>query len=190
MFYLGTIAVPWFGLTSVTESPSGGDAEPVYLDGLKVQNIPGGVDFDATIQALSAPIEFASCAGRLELAAGLYATDQPKETFGFSYRTLIGDDVLNTDFGYKVHVVYNAAAKVSDFTHTTTSGSPSVAPYSWAITTTPITALPNKRPTSHFIFDTRRLSPDNINLIEAILYGDDDDPRLPTLGELRTILDA
>jgi hypothetical protein len=190
-FYFGTIGVPWFGLVSVTESPSGGDAEPVFLDGTKVQNVPGRVDFDATIQALSAPIEFASCAGRLELAAGLYATDQPKEKFGFSYRTLIGNDVLDTNFGYKIHVVYNAMAKISDFTHTTKSGSSSVSPYSWAITTTPIMALPNKRPTSHFIFDTNRLSPDSINLIEAILYGDDDDgPRLPTLGELGTILNS
>lgn len=188
MLYQGTTAVPWFGLASVTDSPSGGDAEPVFLDGQKVLNIPGGVDLDATIEAYSSPIEFAPCAGRLELAAGLYATNQPKSTFGFSYRTLIGNDVLETDFGYQIHVIYGALAKISDFTHTTKTESSSLEKYTWSLTTTSV-ALLNKRPTSHFIFDNRKLSSGNIDLIEAILYGDDsNDPRMPTVGELREIL--
>jgi hypothetical protein len=191
MLYVGNAAgVPWNGLISVTENPSGGDATPTYLDGQKVLNVPGGENFAATIEAYGVPIEFAPCVGWGSLASGLFATEQPKETFGFSYRTLIGNDVEGTAFGYKLHIVFNALAKNADFSHKTITDSPSVQPYSFDVTTVPL-PVSGQRATAHFIFDTRVVTENNIAKIESILYGSDTtDPTLPDATTIFNLKDV
>jgi hypothetical protein len=187
VLYVGTITVPWSGLVSVSENPSGGEATPYYLDGQKVLNTPSGEDFDGTIETYAFPLEFAPCAGRIQLAAGFFAGDQPKTPFGFSYRTLVGNDVLGSDFAYRVHIVYNATAQIADFEHGTITESVSLKSYSANFTTVPV-QVPGYRAASHYIFDSRLL----INALpraETILYGDqDNDPRMPTAGELQELL--
>lgn len=189
MLYIGSdVAVPWSGLSSVSESPAMADPQPYYLDGQKILNLLSGEDFGGTIEAFGAPTEFAPCAGRLHLSTGLYATDQPKIPFNFSYRTMIGNDSEGLSFGYKIHIVFNATAQISDYTHTTDTASVTVNAYSWNITTFPV-GTPGRRPTSHFIFDSRFVDDYIIARLEAILYGDDDnDPRMPTSDELITFL--
>lgn len=166
------IAVPWSGLTAVNESPNGGDPTPYYIDGRKVLNIAAAEEFAATIEAFGFPQEFQPCMGRLWLSPGLAATDQPKQSFGFSYRTLVGNDLVGINYAYKVHVVYNALAKISDMDHSTVSDSPDALTYSFDIDTVPVSA-PGYKPTSHFVFDTRLNDSDVISQLEAILYGDD-----------------
>jgi hypothetical protein len=189
MLYTADAAVPWNGLASVTESPNAGAPTAVYLDGQKVLNVPGGEDFQATISTYAAPAEFAPCAGRILLQAGMYATEQPKETFWFSYRTLNGNDVDDMGTTYRVHVVANALATIGDFVNSTINDNSGATLQSWSITTTPI-AVPGMRPTSHFVFDTRLVSSDLLHEIEAILYGDQDgnNPRIPTTTELALLL--
>lgn len=188
MFYIDDIGVPWVGLASVTENPSGGDAQPYFLDGQKILNIPSGVDFDATIESYGVPPEFAQCAGRLLMGAGLYAADQPKLTFGFSYRTKVGNDLEGNDFAYKIHVVYNALAKVPDFAHETTNDTATIKSYSWSVTTVPVSAS-GVRPTAHVVVDSRLVTSEILAEIEDMLYGDvGDDPRLPALSELAPLL--
>ena len=189
MLYTTDAAVAWNGLASVTEAPVASDPTAVYLDGQKILNLPEGEDFTATISTYSAPIEFASCAGRGLLQAGMYATDQPKETFWFSYRTLNGDDVSLLGTTYRLHVVANALATIGDFAHTTMSDKAAATLQSISITTTPV-VISGRRPTAHFVFDTRLASSDHIHAIEAILYGDQDgnDPRIPTTTELSALL--
>lgn len=189
MFYPESGAgVPWNGLASVTESPNGGDSEPFYLDGQQVLNLSAGEDFEATIEAFSAPPEFVICAGRLQIATGLYVTDQPRQTFGFSYRTLVGNDLVGTTLGYKVHIVYGALAKIADFENASITETPAAKTFSWAITTVPVAAS-MLRPTAHIVADSRLISSDHLGSIETILYGDDDDdPRMPTTTELIPLL--
>lgn len=176
--------VSWSGLVSVTEAPVSSDVKSYYLDGRKILNLPGNEDFAGTIQAYTAPLEFAPCAGRFHMSTGLFATEQPKQTFGFSYRTLIGNDAAGTGFAYRIHIVYNATAQIANFTHATNDNSPSATAYSYTITTTPINVV-GYRPSAHYIFDTRTDDPDVITAIESILYGtDSEDPRLPTAMEL------
>lgn len=191
MLYTGDLiplAVPWSGLASITEASDGSDPAPYYLDGQKILNLSTGENFAGTIEAFSSPDEFAPCAGRGRLSVGLFATDQPRQKFGFSYRTLVGNDTVGTNYGYKVHVVYNATAQVSNFTHTTIVNDPTPKTTTWAFTTYPISVVGYK-PTAHFIFDTRSVDPHLIANLEAILYGDDNnDPRLPTPDELIGLL--
>jgi hypothetical protein len=187
MLYTGDLiplAVPWSGLASITEASDGSDPAPYYLDGQKILNLSTGENFAGTIEAFASPDEFAPCAGRSRLSTGLFASDQPRQTFGFSYRTLVGNDVLGTSFAYKIHVVYNATAQVSNFVHTTQTDNPSPKTNTWAFTTVP-TSIPGFKPTSHIVFDTRHVDQYIIAKLEDILYGDaDNDPRLPTAEEL------
>ena len=187
MLYTGDkipLAVSWSGLASVTEATVGSDPSPYYLDGQKILNLATGENFAGSIEAYSSPDEFAPCAGRSRLSTGLFAADQPRQTFGFSYRTLVGNDTVGTGFAYKVHIIYNATAQVSNFTHTTIAGDPTPKTNTWAFTTFPM-AIDGFKPTSHVIFDTRFVDPHIIAQIEAVLYGDDtNDPRLPTAADL------
>lgn len=188
MLYTTFQAAPWNGLVSITESPDSGDATPYYLDGQKALNIAAGENFNGSIQAFSAPIEFASCVGRLKMSPALYAANQSKQPFGFSYRTVIGNDSAGSAFAYKVHLVYNALAQISDFSNATISDKTDASTYSWNVVTSPI-AVPGYRPTAHLVFDSRKNSVDILNALEDILYGDDDNnPRMPTASELITLL--
>lgn len=187
MLYAGTdipVFAVWNGLVGVTESPEGGDPQEFFLDGRKILSTPSGQDYKATIEAFSSPIEFAPCAGLARISTGLFAVDQPKQPFGFSYRTMIGNDVAGLNFGYRIHLVYNAMAQVSSFAAVSIGATSEAKTHSWDVTACPIT-VPSRRPAAHFIFDTRFISKTAVTRIEEILYGDDDnDPRLLTASEI------
>lgn len=185
MLYIDDDAgVPWNGLTSVAESPSGGDVQPYYIDGIKYLNVTADEEFAATIEAYTYPEEFEQCDGTAVVDNGLFATQQPKKAFSFCYRTLVGNDVSGIDKGYKIHVVYNASAAPTERANSTMSDSIDPFNFSWAIVTLPPDFVGFK-PTSHFMIDSRRTPPDLLSQIEDILYGSSsDDPRIPSVGEL------
>ncbi len=43
--------VPWYGLSAVNESPSGGEPNAVWADNIKYLNLMSAEDFGATIEA-------------------------------------------------------------------------------------------------------------------------------------------
>ena len=102
--------VPWNGLMSVTESPSGAEASALYADDSKYLELYSNEEFGFTIGAYTYPDEFAACDGSAELAKGVQLGQQPRKAFGLSYRTIIGNDTKGSDYGYKLHLVYGAKA--------------------------------------------------------------------------------
>lgn len=180
--------VPWNGLISVSENPSGGEVESFYFDGVKYLDIVMSENFQATVEAYSAPREFASCDGSKALSPGLYATQQPRSTFGMSYRTLIGNDLDGSDHGYKLHIVYNATAAPSGRDNKTLSGSPDPSIRQWTIDTVPI-ASNTFKPTAHFVIDSTQIDPYTLLDLESFLYGrDGQDPKLLSQSEVIGIL--
>jgi hypothetical protein len=178
--------VAWNGLTSVEESPSGGEARPYYQDGIKFLNVSGKEEFEATISAFSAPPEFGVCDGTVSIQNGLFVTQQPRRAFSFSYRTMIGND-LDPLMGYKIHLVYNALAAPSQRTNATMSNSPEASSLSWSITTLP-PSFTGYRPTAHLVIDSRSTPHMLLASIEEILYGGDAaDARIPFPSELITL---
>lgn len=172
--------VPWNGLVSVNETASGGETEAFYFDGVKYLDFVAAEDFSATIEAFSAPEEFAGCDGTKVLSPGLMVTQQPRYPFGLSYRTFIGNDLEGTDYGYKLHLVYNATASPSARTHRTMSDSPSLNTRSWTINTVPPAASTYK-PTAHFIIDSTKVNKTKLTTLENLLYGSSTlSPSLPT----------
>lgn len=185
VLYLASVAgVAWTGLISVSESPTGGEAKPYYVDGYKYLNLSSAEEFEATLNAYSSPSQFRVCDGEVAIHTGLYAAQQPRKSFGLSYRTRVGNDSVGTDHAYKIHIVYNALAEPSSRNHRSLGDTADPDTFSWAITTRPPT-LTGYKPTAHFIVDSRTADAGVLAELEDILYGtDEDDPALPTPAEL------
>ena len=106
-------AFPWNGLTTVTESPSGAEHNPHYADNIKYLNLISAEEFGATIEAFTYPEEFSECDGTAIPSPGIAVGQQGRKVFGLCYRTRLGNDLLGTDYGYKLHLIYGAQAAPS-----------------------------------------------------------------------------
>lgn len=174
----------WNGLTSVNESPSGAEASPQYADNIKYLNLISAEEFGATVEAFTFPVEFEQCDGTAQPAPGVSVGQQNRRTFGLSYRTLIGNDVEGTDFGYKLHLIYGALAAPSEKGYTTVNDSPEAINFSWEVTTTPV-AVPGFKPSAQLTIDSTKVDADGLTALEDALYGTEGaDPRLPLPEEI------
>lgn len=171
--------VPWNGLISIDETEDGHEVDSLYHDGLKYLDITVHGDFKAKLTAFSAPLEFAKCEGFVQLAPGLFVGQQPRETFGLSYRTRIGR-ANNPRYGYKLHIVWNCTASAPTKQRRTLGQSPEPQTYDWDISTVPPPAT-TYRPTAHFEIDSTLTNPAKLANLENLLYGTTaTNPALPT----------
>lgn len=189
VLYVDGVGTPWSGLVSVDEAPTGGDANPYYLDGVKYLNLSKREEYQATLNAFFSPPEFDACDGVGTVRQGLFATQQRRKSFGLSYRSGIGNDVNGVDHGYKIHILYNALATPTQRRHNTMSSSVQPAALSWKITTKAI-PVPDMMPSSHLVIDTREAPPSMVALLEDILYGNElNAPRLPDPEEVAALFE-
>ena len=188
--------VAWNGLTTVTESPSGAEANPQYADNIKYLNLISAEEFGATIEAFTYPDEWTSCDGSAEPTKGLTLGQQTRKAFGLSYRTVMGNDTEGSDFGYKLHLIYNALAAPSEKAYASINDSPEAISFSWEVTTTPVDVAGYK-PTASITIDSTKVDATKLAALEAILYGKDAttepaaeavDPRLPLPDEIISLL--
>ena len=176
--------VAWSGLVSVNQKPSGGEPTPHYIDGIKYLNYSAVEETELTLSAFYSPVEFDVCDGSVQVRPGFVAHSQPRTEFGLSYRTRIGNDLEGADYGYKIHLIYNALAAPADNTNETLSDSLSVDALSWDISTRPVITN-GAAATAHFEFDSMKMSKGNLAYFERILYGSEiSSPRLPSLTEI------
>jgi hypothetical protein len=114
----------------------------------------------------------------------LFATQQRRRPFSFSYRSKIGSHIKGLDHGYKIHIVYNALAEPTSHSHKTLGEDNEAFNFSWNIKTRP-PIVEGFRPTSHFVIDSRDTPEELLKLIEDMIYGTSEiDARLPSAGEL------
>ena len=180
--------VAWNGLTAVTESPSGAEANPLYADNIKYLNLMSVEEFGATIEAYTYPDEFAACDGSASLAKGVSIGQQPRKAFGLAYQTILGNDVEYNKHGYKIHLIYGALAAPSERAYATVNDSPEAITFSWEITTTPV-EVKGFEPTAHLEIDSTKVDKEKLAAFEAILYGSEtEEPRLPLPDEVATLL--
>lgn len=162
--------VAWNGLTAVTESPTGAEENPQYADDIKYLAIRSIEEFGCTIEAYTYPDEFEKCDGTASLSEGIVIGQQPRNMFGFCYRTVMGNDVDYENHGYKIHVVYGCTASPSDKAYSTINESPEAITFSWEVTTTPV-PVDGYRPTSFLTIDSTKVPAEKMALIEDALYG-------------------
>lgn len=165
--------VVWNGLTSISESPEGGDAQDFYADNIKYGSLRGAENFNGTIECYTYPDEWKQCDGRRELLPGVTVAQQNRKAFGLAYRSIIGNDTDLLDYGYTLHLVYNASASPSQKQRQTVNESPEAQTFSYEFKTTPVgvTVIDGLKATSHLEIDSTKVTKDQLDAIEAILYG-------------------
>ena len=166
------VGTAWNGLTAVTESPSGAEATALYADDIKYLNLISAEEFGATIEAYTYPDEFAQCDGSAAIATGVVIGQQKRKQFGLAYQTTLGNDVDNNDYGYKLHMIYNALAAPSEKAYATINDSPEAITFSWEVTTTPVN-VEGFKPTASVTIDSTKVDADKLASLEKILYGTD-----------------
>lgn len=177
----GTYAdgVAWNGLTSVSESPEGGEAEDIYADNMKYLSLMSAEDFGGTIEAYTYPEEFEKCDGSADLGIGVKGNQQTRNAFGFTYRSLLGNDTAGNDYGYKIHLIYNAKASPSERQYQTVNDSPEAITFSWEFKTTPVAInytsttgdFKTPKPLSLITIDSTKIPAAKLTVLEECLYG-------------------
>ncbi len=192
--------VAWNGLTSVSESPEGGESNKQYADNIEYLNIRSKEEFKGTIEAYTYPKEFEVCDGIVEPVPGVKIGQQARRPFGFSYRTKIGNDIEGTDFAYQLHLVYGCTVSPSEKSRETENDSPEPITLSWEFDTIPVelkTKVNGKelKPVAHIVINSTDYTTEEakakLTALETILYGEDGegaatgtDPRLPLPDEV------
>ena len=181
--------VAWNGLINVSESPEGAEATPLYADNIKYLNLMSAEEFKATIEAYTYPDEFAACNGEASLETGVSIGQQKRSQFGLSYQTKIGNDV-DSELGYKIHLVYGALAAPSEKAYATVNDSPEAITFSWEISTTPV-EVPGFKPTASLVIDSTKVDPTKLAEFEKKLYGDEtNEAMLPLPSEVAALFHA
>ena len=181
--------VAWNGLINVSESPEGAEATPLYADNIKYLNLMSAEEFKATIEAYTYPDEFAACNGEASLEEGVSIGQQKRSQFGLSYQTKIGNDV-DSELGYKIHLVYGALAAPSEKAYATVNDSPEAITFSWEISTTPV-EVPGFKPTASLVIDSTKVDPTKLAEFEKKLYGDEtNEAALPLPSEVAALFHA
>lgn len=185
--------VAWNGLTAVNESPSGAEPTALWADNIKYLNLMSAETFACTIEAYTYPEEFETCDGSRSIATGATIGQQPRKMFGFSYRTLVGNDQQSNDYGYKIHLIYGCLASPSAKNYQTVNDSPEAITFSWEVSTTPV-EVTGFKPTATMVVDSIKTPAAKLKSLEDVLYGSDGgsgsnkDPRLPLPNEVITLL--
>lgn len=172
--------VAWNGLTQVTESPSGADEQKFYADNIQYGSLRGAEDFGGTIECFTYPDEFGACNGEIEIATGVKGNQQTRKPFGLSYRNKIGNDTEGMDFGYELHLIYNATTSPSEKTHETVNDSPNAETMSFEFACNPTATKFSPKPMSHIVINSTTVDADKLAAFEDILYGRNADTETST----------
>jgi hypothetical protein len=180
--------VAWNGVTAINDSPSGAEATPLYADDIKYLNLMSNEEYAGSIEAYTYPEEFEACDGSAELAPGVAIGQQTRQAFGYSWVTTKGNDTKGTEYGYKIHIVYNALAAPSEKAYATINDSPEAITFSWEISTTPVNVTGHK-PTAKLVIDSTKVDATKLKELEDILYGtESEEAKLPLPDEIAELL--
>ena len=182
--------VAWNGITALNITPSGAEPTALYANDRKYLTLMSAEEIGGTIEAYTYPDEFAECDGSKAIVEGVYVGQQPRVAFGLAAKTLIGNDTEGNKHGYKLHLLYGALASPSEKAYATVNDSPEANPFSWELTTTPV-SVAGFEPTAYICIDSTKADATKLKALEEILYGGaDSEARLPLPDEIATIMGA
>lgn len=156
--------VAWRGVTSISESPSGGEASDLYADDDKYLSLYSEEQMGASIEAYFYPDEWGKCDGSAFAeatgdGAALELKQQERKMFALSYVTKVGNDTSGNDAGEKLHLLYGCKASPSDRSYATINDSPEAITFSWELTTTKQDVPTGFKKTCLITIDTTKLTP-------------------------------
>ncbi|MBR5952333.1 MAG: hypothetical protein IKZ85_03585 [Pseudobutyrivibrio sp.] len=136
--------IAWNGVTGITESPEGADANDIYADNIKYLSLISKEDWKGTIKAYTYPREFNACMGNhgfgtttTSLGFKAQAGQQKRRKFALSWRSRLGNDTEGDSFAYKIHIAWGLSAAPSEMDHATQNDSPEAQEFSWEISSIP-----------------------------------------------------
>lgn len=179
----GEITV-WNGLISVEENDVAPTDIRSHFDGVAYLNLRIGSFYQSNVKAYGFPDSFVGILGEKLIRPGFSLAHQPRERFNFAYRTKVGTN------HYKLHLVYNALATVTNRGSTSFGSSPIPNELGLRIDAMPPTSI-GYRPSSHIVIDSRRTQWPLFTYIEGLLYGTaTTEPSFPTQEELRDLFSS
>lgn len=164
-------AYVWNGFQGVATSPTGGEPERFYFDGVAYFERIQAEEFKATISCVNTPKAFLPCEGVYETVPGMYTHFNRRIKFNLVWVTKIANDE-NQNLGYRLHIAYNCQAQPAPRNYQTITDTVTPESRSIDITTTPACG-----PYSYYTFDSREADVDA--LLSDILQGN-----LPICSEL------
>lgn len=180
--------VAWNGLRTVTEAPEGAEETALYADNIKYLSMMSVEEFKGSIGAYQYPDAIAVANGEMKLAEGITVDGQSRRMFAMTFRTLIGNDVQGSDYGYKIHIVYGVKIQPSEKAHETVNDDPTAVELEWDFVTTPET-IPNAKASSHIVIDSTKVSEASLKAIEDALYGTETaEPKVLLPAELMALV--
>lgn len=187
--------VAWNGLTTVTESPSGAEPNKQYADNKVYAILKSAEEFAATIEAFWSPKEFDQCDGSASPAPGMYMGQQARKSFGFSWVSLIGNELVGFELGKRLHFAYGCDAAPSEKSNATLNESPEAGGLSWEVTTNAVDVGTingvEYRPVAHVYVDSTEVSLATWQALEDIVYGSGgSEPRLPMPQEIFDLING
>lgn len=183
--------VAWNGLISVGLNPEGSGAFDSKLNrrGIKNRIEQGFCEYVGKLSCFTYPDEFEPCTGYVEVIPGMYVSQQNRPMFGLCYRTMLGNDIEGLAFGYRLHLVYNCLVTENDREISTIGNDAQAAEMNYTFETFPVDTDLLDNPSSEIVFDSRKLTTEQLTTLEDILYGtEESEPRLPYPDELVEIL--
>ena len=178
----------WNGITNITETPSGAEANAIYADNIKYLSLLSAEEFGASIEAYTYPEEFEECDGSAAITPGVMVGQQARKKFCIAYKTIKGNDIQNDAYGYKLHLIYNCNAAPSERAYSTINDSPEAIAFSWEISTTPV-PVTGYKPTSILIIDSTKVDAAKLASVEEALFGgDSSEPKVLMPDEVLALL--
>jgi len=186
--------VAWNGLTGVDESPDGGDANDLWADNIKYGSLRSVENHKGSISAYQYPDEFNACDGKFVTESGIVIGQQKRTSFGFCYRTEVGNDTgTGSDDGYILHIVWNAMVNPSDKSFETINDNPDAIEFDWDYECVPVTmtAVEGVTHVSSIELPSLKLGKAKMTAAEDLLYGTaTKEPTLPTPDALIAAINA
>ena len=183
--------VAWSGITAINESPSGAEPTKIYADNIVYGVVMSPEEDALTIEAFTYPDEYAECIGEASVGTGAVIKQQAHKHFGLAYRTMVGNDTLGTEHGYKLHIFWDCVSGASEDSNSTINDSPEQKTFSWSVTTLPVATDEGFQPTASMVIDSTKVPKAKLDQIEDLLYGTAQaESSLPSFDSLKTILTA
>ena len=171
--------VAWNGVTSLSETPSGGEASDLYADDDKYLSLYSEEQLGVSIEAYTYPDEWGVCDGSAVVGDGLELKQQTRKMFGLAYITTVGNDTNGNDEGEKLHLLYGCKTSPSDRSYATINDSPEAITFSWELTTTKQEVPEGYKKTCLITIDTTKLTNGKNNAtykqLKAMVQGVDAD---------------
>jgi hypothetical protein len=114
VFFPGTVAgtkgVAWNGVTSISDSPEGGDANDKYADNMVYVSFRGAVKNNGTVECLTYPYELDAHMGRVG-GEGVAISGGPIKPYCLAWHTLVGNAQDGIEASEKLSFRWNASSK-------------------------------------------------------------------------------